>query len=247
MASAPPFSTLPPELICRVFEFAADFTVVAALAQTGSPFYRTWRKFPTSICRAVAPRVLLRLTDAERLLDIQEEAEAIGQSQEKFEQKSMIRARRFLLNARCASAATKDWIELCEIEASFDREHDPMRPSEMACFQHAFYSVWIVGVMGMTPHLQHKASTFLDECSPRELCRLSEMAMYALYYNQNDFGSVGLDFQDKAWKTGCDLVSKRWVEVAEEGHHFRQIDESKLNFFAFFDETQNYLETVDDE
>lgn len=33
----------------------------------------------------------------------------------------MIRARRFLLNARRVSAVAKDWIELCEIEASFDR------------------------------------------------------------------------------------------------------------------------------
>lgn len=79
MAPASPFSTLPPELICRVFEFATDFTVIAALAQTVCPFYRIWRKFPTPICRAVAPRVLFSLADAERLLDMQEEAEAIDQ------------------------------------------------------------------------------------------------------------------------------------------------------------------------
>ena len=244
MASTSLFSTLPPELICRVFEFAAEFSVVAALAQTACPFYYTWRKFPTSICRAVAPRVLFSLADAERLLDMQEEAEAMGQ--EKLEQISFIRAKRLLFNARCASAVTKDWIELCEIEASFDRENDSMRPSEIARFQHAFYCVWTVGVIGTTPHLQHKALAFLDKCSPRELCRLDEMASYAVYYNHNEFGSVGLDFQDKVWKVGCDLVSTRWVEVAQEGRHFRQVDGPKLNFFVFFDETQKYLETIDD-
>lgn len=247
MASTPLFSTLPPELICRVFEFAADFSVVAALAQTASPFYHTWRMFPTSICRAVAPRALFSLADAKWLLDMQEEAEAMEQSQDNLKQKSIMRAKRLLWNARCASAVTKDWIELCEIEASFDREHDPMRPSEIARFQHAFYCVWTVGVMGTAPHLQHKASAFLDECSPRELCRLDEMASYAVYYNHNNFGSVGLDFKDEVWKMGYDLVSTRWVKVAQEGRHFRGVDEGpKLGFFVFFDETQKYLETIDD-
>lgn len=207
----------------------------------------TWRKFPTSICQAVAPRVLFSLADAERLLDTQEEAEAIGQSQDKLEQGSVIRDKRLLFNARCASAVTKDWIELCEIEASFDREHDSMRPFEIARSHHAFYCVWTIGVIGMAPRLQHKASAFLDECSPRELCRLDEMASYAMYYNHNNFGSVGLDFQDEVWKMGCDLVSTRWVEVAQEGRHFRQVNGHKLNLFVFFDETLKYLETIDDE
>lgn len=246
MASTPLFSALPPELICRVFEFAADFSVVAALARTARPFYRTWRQFPTSICRAVAPRVFLSLADAERLLDMQEEAEAIDRSQEGLEPKSDVRAKRLLFNARCASAVTKDWIALCEIEASFDRDNDPMRPSEIARFQHAFYCVWTLGTVGTAPHLQHKASAFLDRCSPRELCRLDEMTSYAVYYNDNEFRSVGLDFQDEVWKKGCDLVSTRWAEVAQEGRHFRQVDGAKLNFFVFFDETQKYLETIDD-
>lgn len=247
MASTPLFSALPPELICRVFEFAADFSVVAALAQTARPFYHTWRKFPTSICRAVAPRVIYSLADAEQLLDMQEEAEAVDQLQDILEPKSIIRAKRLLFNARCASAVTKDWIDLCEIEASFDREHDPMRTSEIARFQHAFYCVWALGVTGTAPHLQHKATAFLDECSPRELCRLDEMVSYAVYYNNNEFGSVGLDFHNEVWKMGCDLVSTRWAEVAQEGRHFRQVDGAKLNFFVFFDETQKYLETIDDE
>jgi hypothetical protein len=122
-----------------------------------------------------------------------------------------------------------------------------MRPSEIARFQHAFYCVWLVGILGTAPPLQHRASAFLEKCSPRELCRLDEMATYAVYYNDNNFGSVGLDFQDDVWRTGCNLVSTRWVYVAQEGRHFRQVDGPKLNFFAFFDETQKYLETIDDE
>lgn len=246
MKPTPLFSSLPPELICRVFEFAPDFSAVAALAQTARPFYHTWRKFPLSICRSVGPRALPSFSDAERLLDVQEEA-ATFQSQTQIEQKSVHRAKRLLSNARCASAVTGNWIELCEIEASFDRENDPMRPSEIARFQHAFYCVWLVGILGTAPPLQHRASAFLEKCSPRELCRLDEMATYAVYYNDNNFGSVGLDFQDDVWRTGCNLVSTRWAYVAQGRGHFRQVDGPKLNFFAFFDETQKYLETIDDE
>ena len=247
MKPTPLFSSLPPELICRVFEFAPDFSAVAALAQTARPFYHTWRMFPLSICRSVGLRALPSFSDAERLLDVQEEAATL-QSQTQIEQRSLHRAKRLLSNARCASAVTGDWIELCEIELCFDRENDPMRPSEIARFQHAFYCVWLVGILGTAPPLQHKASAFLEKCSPRELCRLEEMAAYAKYYNENNFGSVGLDFRDDVWRTGHDLVTDRWVYVCREGGHKRSVDEGpKLGFFAFFDETQKYLETIDDE
>jgi hypothetical protein len=248
MTSAPLFSTLPPELICQVFEFAADFSVVAALAQTARPFYHTWRKFPTSICRAVAPRALFSLADAELLLDVQEEAaEATDQPKDKLEPKSIVRAKRLLSNARCASAVTNDWIVLLEIEHYFGRENDPIRPSEIVRFQHAFYCVWAIAVMETSPHLQHKASAYLDKCSPRELYRLDELATYAQYYNHNEFGSVGLDFLGELWKTGCSLVSRRWIKVHKErGCHMFPGD-SPMNFFAFLDETQRNLELIDDE
>jgi hypothetical protein len=86
MMSASIFSTLPSELICQIFESADDFSVVAALAQTASIFYHTWRENPTSIFQAVAPRIFSNLTDAERLLDMQEAAEAGSQSQDGREQ-----------------------------------------------------------------------------------------------------------------------------------------------------------------
>lgn len=253
MMSASPFSTLPPEVICRVFESADDFSVVAALAQTARIFYHTWRENPTSICRAVAPRVISNLTDAERLLDMQEaaEAEAVSQSQDGREQKSIIRAKRLLFNARCASAAGDCWVNLLQIHETFDREEhrgeDPhMRPSELARFKHAFYCVWTIGVMGKAPHLQDQASAFLDECSPRELCRLEELAVWATSYNDNDFGSLGLDLEDEVWKAGCDLVSKRWMAY-RDGKQIAAPDYTPLYFFAFFDHTQRFIDLIQDE
>ncbi|KAH8663105.1 hypothetical protein BGZ60DRAFT_412771 [Tricladium varicosporioides] len=67
-----------------------------------------------------------------------------------------------------------------------------MRPSELAHFEHALYCVWTIGVMGMTPHLQEQASTFLNKYSPRGLSRLLELRTWARGYNYNDFGSLGL-------------------------------------------------------
>ncbi|KAF2690759.1 hypothetical protein K458DRAFT_426204 [Lentithecium fluviatile CBS 122367] len=231
-----------------IFQSADDFSVVTALAQTAHIFYHTWRENPTSICQAVASRIFSNLTDAERLLDMQEEAEAVSPSQDGREQKSIIRAKRLLFNARCASAAGDSWVSLCQIHECFDRGVDPhMRPSELARFEHAFYCVWTIGVMGRAPHLQDQTSAFLDECSPRELCRLDELATWATYFNENDFGSLGLDLHDDVWKAGCDLVSKRW-KVCQDGRHgIAAPDYTPLNFFAFFDNTQRYLDLIQDE
>lgn len=248
--SASLFSTLPPELICQVFESADNFSEVTALAQTARIFYYTWRENATSICKAVAPRVLWNLTTAERLLDMQEEAEAASQSQEGREEKSYIRAKRLLFNARCASAAGDNWVDLCQIHECSYREEDPyMRPSELARFEHAFYCVWTIGVMRRTPHLQDQALTFLDECSPQELCRLSELAEWAINYNHNDFGPPSFDLEDEVWKAGCDLVLERWYAYRRKGGP-RAAPSAKdvpLGFFAFFDHTQRYLDLLRDE
>jgi hypothetical protein len=249
MMSASPFSTLPSELICLIFKSADDFTMVAALAQTARIFYHTWRENPTSICQAVAPRILSNLPDATRLVDIQEEADAVNESQDGREQKSIIRAKRLLLNARCASAACDRWVTVCRIHECYDRGEDPhMRPSELGRFERAFYRVWAIGVMEKVPHLQKQASAFLDECSPAELCRLEELASWATYYNENDFGSLDLDLRDGVWKVGCKLVTQRWMAYLNERDRRMLLPhDTPFLFFAFFDHTQGFFVSLPDE
>jgi len=247
MASTSLFSVLPPEIICRVFESADDFSVVASLAQTARVFYHSWRENMTYICKAVAPRTIWNLTDAERLLEILEESQAVSHSQESPEQVSINRVKRLLFITRCASAASDSWESLCKDHGYFDRGEDPhMTPSELARFEHAFYCVWTIGVLGTSPHLQDKRRAFLDDCSPRELCRLDELGTWATYFNENAFGSLGLVFQDEVWKAGCDLVSRRWVAYQDGGHAIAAPDYTPLNFFAFFDNTQRYLDLIED-
>ncbi|KAF2869134.1 hypothetical protein BDV95DRAFT_609371 [Massariosphaeria phaeospora] len=205
--TASPFTTLPSELICQVFEYAADFSVVAALAQTARVFCHTWRENPTSICRAVAPRAISNFTDAERLLDVQEEAAKWPRDDR--EPKSLIRAKRLQSNARCASAAADAWGHLVQKHSGREEYPDPpMTPSELARFKHTFYCVWTAGVMTRAPHLRDQALPFLDKCNPRELFRLDELAIWASYYNENDFGSAGLALRDEVWMDGYDLVQR---------------------------------------
>ncbi|KAF3001359.1 hypothetical protein E8E13_006366 [Curvularia kusanoi] len=242
MVRTPSFINLPPELICRVFECADDFSAVAALAQTATLFYHIWRKSLTSIYRAVAPRALLALNDAERLLDVQEQAENMQSSQDGLKQMSIIRIKRLLRNARYASTVTEHWVWICE----WDELHDTMEPSEIERFQHALYGLWVIGVMGTTPHLKHKATAFLDQCSPRELCRLDDFASYMLYYQKNHLGSFGADFLNDAWRAGWHLVRDRWMDLNQERHQFREANGIELKFLHFFDENQKYLEAIDD-
>ena len=238
------FSTLPPELICQVFESADDFTVVSALAQTARIFYRVWRENPTSICQAVAPRIFSNLPDAERLLDIQEEAEAVSLSQDNREQKSINRAKRLLFNARCASAVSNTWVGWIQPQPLFDGGETPVSPSEIARFQHAFYCLWTIAIIENTPHLHDQASSFFDECSPRELCGLNELADWAMSFNENDFGSLGLDLHNNFWRAGYNLVAGRFMPYKKYQSGFNAW--SPGHYFAFFNDTQQYLDLFEE-
>jgi hypothetical protein len=250
------FSTVPPELICRVFELLDDFSEVAALAQTGRIFYHTWRKHATPICRAVGPKTFPNFIEAERLLDMQEKAEGVSQPQDGGEQESIVRARRLLSNTRCAAAACADWVNFCQIQdtpGAFDRgpEGSPetyMQPSECARFDRTFYSLWTIAVMQSAPHLQRHASAYLDNCTAQELCRLDEMATWAYNYNENKFGTTGLDLRDEVWMAGYEVVSKYWMAYLKEGATTPGPDPhyTPIGFFAFFDHTQRYLDLYKD-
>jgi hypothetical protein len=254
---ASPFSILPDEIICQIFESTADFSVVAALAKTARIFYHIWRENATSICWAVGSRAFLTPADAERLVDIQEAAEAGSQPQEDRGQKPILRAKRLLRNARGASAVSHDWVELCGIHGwrdsiipwNGDIEQDwHMRPHEIARFEHAFYSVWTIGIMETTPHLKDQASAFLDKCTPRELCQLNEFTDWAIYTNENWYQSWGLEFKDEVWKIGCDLVRKRWWAYRDKrGYGVSTPDNTFMGMYAFFDETQRYLDLMEEQ
>ena len=124
-----------------------------------------------------------------------------------------------------------------------------MRPHEIARFECAFYRVWTIGVMARAPQLQDRALAFLDECNSQELCRLDELANWAEFYNDNDFGSVGLDLRDDVWKAGYERVSKHWMAYLDaRGHRGMAMPdkaEAPILFFAFFDHTHRFLDLLE--
>jgi hypothetical protein len=260
--SACRLTTLPPELICHVFESAADFSVVACLAKTARIFYLIWRKHLSSICEAVGPRVIANFTDAERLLNMQEQAQIVRHLDlpDWHEQRPINRAKRLLSNARWASAASNEWaVWFKEISESYGRamhrgeelgvppsevaqEDLHLRPCEIARFEQAFYRVWTIGVTGQALHLRSQGSRFLDERSPRELFCLDEFTTWAESYNENEYGSVGLNFRDQVWKIGYILVSDRWWTIQKTWPIRAAPSDVPVGFFAFLDHTQRYLD-----
>jgi hypothetical protein len=209
-------SGLPPELICRIFQSADDFSVVAALAKTARNFYKIWREHPTFICKAVAPRIISNLADAEWLVDLQEEAWDLRQNG--CDDRAILRAKCLLFNARCASAACETLTRLCRgsecwwnADKSFTRRIDPgqsrvFTPSELADFEHVFYCIWAVGVMARARHLREQSSAFLDRCDTLELGKLELFSSWLTHCYDKDYGSSGF----KTWRAGCNLIYKRW-------------------------------------
>jgi hypothetical protein len=252
-----PFSALPAEIICQILESTANFSVVAALAKTARIFYQIWRENSNSICRSVGSRAFLTPADAEWLVDIQEAAEMVSQTQKDHGQKSILRAKRLLRNARAASAVSHDWVELCgihdwrEMIMSWDADIEQdrhMRPHEIARFEHAFYYVWTIGIMKTTPHLQDQALAVLDKCTPRELCQLYEFTDWALYNNENWYPSWGIEFKNEVWQTGCSLIRTLWWAYRyRRGYAVCSPDTTRLGMYAFFDETQRYLDIMEEE
>jgi hypothetical protein len=210
-------SSLPPELICRIFQSADDFSVVVALAKTARNFYNIWRKHPTSICKAVAPRTISNFADAEWLVDLQEEAEALRQ--DGCDDRAILRAKRLLFNARCASAACeklsrlrsgKEWwnADISVLWRVVGRSR-VFTPSDLAGFKHVFYCVCAVGVMARAASPEEKSPAFLDRCGRLDLRNLVVFSSWLTHCYENDYGSSDLDFSE-TWKAGCKLINKRW-------------------------------------
>jgi hypothetical protein len=264
--SPTPFPTLPIELICQIFESTADFSVVAALAKTARIFYHVWRQHATSICRDVGSRAFLTPADAERLVDVQEVAEAGSHPQDDTQEgranKSILRAKRFLRIAHGICACSRDWVNKCAMQdyrvcltpywqgdniVHVPEEDWPMRPHEIARFEHSLCNFWAIGIMDMSPHLKGQASAFLDKCTPQDLCRLEEASRWASYIDENCFGSWGINFQDEVWGRALDLVQERCRAYEQRsGRTFPRPSAryTFLGWFAFFDETQWYLDCL---
>ncbi|KAL8767542.1 MAG: hypothetical protein Q9194_005948 [Teloschistes cf. exilis] len=161
-----PLLTLPPELLCQIFESADDFSVVAALARTNRRLDAIWRSNTISICKAVIPRAISHLPDADRLAEAEDEATTghlLRQDDDDggSSHTALFRAKRLLGNARCVSAARDIWVNACRFHGFPDGKNNcHMRTSLGENFEHVYYVIWTLGLMVpvvMAPRLRDQA------------------------------------------------------------------------------------------
>ena len=245
MAITPAITKLPAEILCQIFQSSADFSVVIALARTSRALYSIYLINAPSIFRAVAIRALPSLADAERLVDVQEEADTLSHPDRPPPLPS--RQSRLFNNAHRTSAACKHWDEICQIH-QFERargDDSALRASERARFKRSFYHLWTLCTLANEPALQPRAIDFLDARDPVELAGLDEIATWANGFNENDFGDSGLDFLDGTWNKGFQMVGNYCDRGGSKKSGHRRIhvygDEAPLGFWVFFDHTQHYL------
>ena len=204
--------SLPPELICRIFQSADDISVVVALAKTARKFYEVWRENPTFICKAV----ISNFADAEWLVDLEEEAEALRQDD--CDDRAILRTRRVLFNARCASVAIGVLTRLNTLSSwrNADRSvswsvRGPPRvftPSDLARFEHLFYCVWAVGIMARATHLQEQLPALLDRYGPHKRRILEVISSCVTHYYKYHYRCSDLDFSE-TWRAGCNIINQR--------------------------------------
>ncbi|KAL8899499.1 MAG: hypothetical protein Q9192_001546 [Flavoplaca navasiana] len=99
-----PFTSLPPEVILRIFHHADTFATVNALVRTASIFHCLWLLNANSIALTVLPKAVVCYPEAQRLVQAQELKEPIPSTLEGRRQSQrgeiIVLVRRCLTNAR---------------------------------------------------------------------------------------------------------------------------------------------------
>ena len=99
-----PFTSLPPEVILRIFHHADDFGTVNALVRTSSIFHCLWLLNANSIALVVLPKAITCYSEARCLVQAQELKEPTASTPEGGKPchrgEVIVLVRRFLTNAR---------------------------------------------------------------------------------------------------------------------------------------------------
>ncbi|KAL8773187.1 MAG: hypothetical protein Q9209_001863 [Squamulea sp. 1 TL-2023] len=99
-----PFTTLPPEVILRIFKHANDFATINALVRTASIFHCVWLLNANSIAVTVLPEAVVCYTEAQCLVEAQELKEPTASTPEGRRRSQrgdiIVLVRRYLTNAR---------------------------------------------------------------------------------------------------------------------------------------------------
>ncbi|CAO1596483.1 hypothetical protein XANCAGTX0491_000328 [Xanthoria calcicola] len=173
-------TSLPPEVILRIFKHAADFATVSALVRTASIFHCLWLLNANSISVAVLPKAVVCYPEARCLVQAQELREPIANTSEGRRQshrgKVIVLVRRFLTNARLVNGFYDRNVQpvLADVrEKKIDITKWPLL--ERAPFVRTLYHLQTLAVIHENADL---SCPVLSHIGQQELVDMSELASW---------------------------------------------------------------------
>lgn len=229
-------SSLPAELVLRIFESLSSLNEVANLIRTARVFRNVWQLNATLICHYFFPRAIDCFSEAEQLADAQEqvEAEQLHQQQQRHEQEqhyhhrqenqtALRRVKRILSNALQVSLVC-DFYETKMIPQLLLNKHIKkdhpchyLTPTERKRFTHTYFRMWIFTTMGNIRCSQELRSSFLARLNNRELYCMREIGEWLTNFADTEGQSpLGLikSGEEEAMKSNAWYLA--WVELARE-------------------------------
>lgn len=262
------FSTLPPELILRIFESVSSLNEVANLIRTARVFRHVWQLNATPISYYFFPRAIDCFPEAEQLVDAQEQAEAEQQQQQQQQQKhhrqetsqtALHQTKRILSNARHVSLVCDfyetEMIPQIVLNKHISKDHPChyMTTTERTRFTHTYYRMWIFTTMGNVRHSQELRSSFLARVNNRELYCMREVGLWlTMFADREGLSRLGLiesseeDMQGNGWYLAWVELAKEWDKRMEdlpgEDRGMNIPGYAPLDMFAMFDMWQEWLQ-----
>ncbi|KAL9007492.1 MAG: hypothetical protein Q9180_009639 [Flavoplaca navasiana] len=217
MTTMSSLASLPPELLCRIFELLPDFSTLNALTLTSRLFRSIWLTHSHRIAPYITPRVISHLTEAEKLATAQENDEARVQhpslsQQQQRHLRLISRLGRLLHNAHLASLVCDSFARACAAK------HDPwcrftrLSPvdSRRPELRRVFYRLWLLVLMSWP---QRRNS--LKNRALHELDKLRDLMQFINRYRNDDDLEEPRTFRD-VYDAGLDFREDKWVEVCDE-------------------------------
>lgn len=260
------FSTLPPELILLIFESVSSLTEVANLIRTAQSFRHVWQLNASSICYKFFPQAIDCFSEAEQLVDAQDEVETQQQQEQQQQQsqqhhqRALRRTKTILSNAHHVSLVCDfyetELIPEVVLNRYVKREHPChyLTSTERTRFTRSYYRLWIFTIIGNIRCSLGLRSSFLARLSNKELYCMREVGVWlASAVDKEELLRLGLlesseeyeNIEGKGWHLA-------WVDAAREFN--KRMDAwpaarglnipryAHLNLFAMFDMWQEWLE-----
>ncbi|KAL9116763.1 MAG: hypothetical protein Q9187_006709 [Circinaria calcarea] len=139
--SGPSLANMPPEIILHIFKSADNFTTVNALLRTTPVFYGIWCQNATIIANMVLRRTIEYFEEAQKLIDVQDQAEGSPRSLPNLPQGSPQVAVESVKRFQSNTSAVAKIFNIFDTSMNEARGRH-LRPTEETRFKQAYYCLW---------------------------------------------------------------------------------------------------------